>query len=203
MRSHSLNLAAVGCVLSSVAMADSTSNYRTAFIAHCTDGDRDPQTTQMCSCAWNEWESGLASKTDPAAVNAAKLMSNTKVDLYPSEMMAASKVAGDIGGLSMKCADSVMGKISVGGYDVDDGYVEKSNNLPTQDTAVIPQVPAQEASGKKRGLLGAVTGWAGRKAGLGDDLSEMAADKVDENEPSIRDRFNPFKRNKNKEESAE
>lgn len=191
-------------LLSGAAFADSTENYRAAFMKNCTDGDSDPQNRKMCACVFDEWQAGLPSKNDPNAINAAKIMSNSEVDLYPSEIQAAMVHSGDMTAISSRCADRVLGKISLGGDTAANEADDVNYDLPSGGSADEPQV-----EGKKRGMLGAMVGWAGRKAGLPDMLNDAAADKVDENESTIKSklnplnsRFNPFKKKKSDDAEA-
>lgn len=183
---HKLTLFAL-LLISPLAVADNASNYRDNFMRTCHDSSDDDQTIAMCACVFDTWLAQLPSRGDAAAVTAAKLMANVEGDYLPSQIQQAAVLMDSLQDISMQCADKVMGTIHLGGDDVD-AYFDNDSGANA-----APASPSDTAAPQQRGLFGAVVGWAGEQAGLPSAVNEAAADVVDDNESTIKEKFNPFK----------
>ena len=184
MRQLSLTLL---LLLTPLVYADNAANYRDNFMNNCVDQNDDSQAKALCQCVFNKWLDQLPSKTDPRAITATKLIANVAGDYLPSEIQQAAIYMQNMQDISMQCADNVMGAIHVGG----DNTV--GNDVPTPNDDTQHTNTNTNTNTNKRGLFGAVVGWAGQKAGLPDTVNDAAADKADANEDSIKAKLNPFK----------
>lgn len=165
-----------------LSLADSAENYRDDFLKTCHDNSGDAEGLAMCQCIYTGWLEQLPSKTEASVITAAKLLANVEGDYKPSEINSASVHLGSMQNISLQCADTIMGSVHLGGDQGDISSVDDAANI---------DAPATTKS--KRGLLGAVVGWAGEKAGLPDAVNEAAADTADDNEDTIRNKLNPLK----------
>ncbi len=184
---------------SSVLWADSTANYRSTFINKCTDGDSDEINHKMCTCVYDTWQQQIDSQSSKGAIIAAQLSAEANKEFYPSELQTAAPYLQKFSEASSLCADKVIGKINMS----DSSAYTPSNT--DQDDSYTQNLPNES----KKGLLGAVAGWAGNKVGLPSQINDVVKDKADNYEPKLTDKLNPLKskfnpfRNKKKPKDTE